>query len=190
MRKGLMAAVVLTTALLLSLTPEFARGAGGSGRAGAGAGHASGGGHGGGGSWQGGARVGHPAGVGHSGARVGHPTGAGHGGGGFHGHGGGGVGVVVGTSVWWGGPWWWGAPGYSYGNPYYGYPYYGYPYYTPSAVDPPSAPVYIEQQPTPPPAYWYYCPDSRTYYPYVQECASRWLTVLPPASAPPSGPTP
>ena len=101
---------------------------------------------------------------------AGHTSGGWHGGGGFHGHGGGGV--VIGPDFWWGGPWWWG-PAY----PYYTYPDYTYPNY---AVPP----VYIQQGPAPPPAYWYYCPDSRTYYPYVKECASSWLTVVPPTSSP------
>jgi hypothetical protein len=195
MRKGLMAAVLLTTAFLLSATPEVARGAGGSGRGGSGAGHASGGWHGAGGSGQGRAHAGHPTGAwrGSGGSwhgGTGHPSGGWHRGGGSQGHGGGGVRVVVGAGVWWGGAGWWGAPGYFYGYPYYAYPYYGYPYYTPSAVDPPSPPEYIQQEPAPPPSYWYFCPDSRTYYPHVKECASGWMTVVPPATAPPSGPTP
>lgn len=33
--------------------------------------------------------------------------------------------------------------------------------------------------------YWYYCPDSRSYYPYVQECASRWERVAPTPPPPP-----
>ncbi len=74
--------------------------------------------------------------------------------------------------------------------PYYGYPYYGYPYYAPAAVDPPPPPVYIQPQPAAPPAYWYYCSDSKTYYPYVKDCPSGWLTVVPSATAPPTGPTP
>jgi hypothetical protein len=27
--------------------------------------------------------------------------------------------------------------------------------------------------------YWYYCQDSKTYYPYVSTCASPWVQVLP-----------
>jgi hypothetical protein len=171
MQKGLIATVLLTTALLLGpAAPGFARGGGGSGHRGSHAGHASG-------AWHGG-RSFHR----HGGFAAGRSSGAWHGGG-FHGHGGGGVGVVIGPDVWWGDPWWWGPPGPYYGYPYYGDPYYGSPYYA-------APPVYIQQQPAPPPAYWYYCPDSRTYYPYVKECASGWLTVVPPATAPPSGPTP
>lgn len=27
--------------------------------------------------------------------------------------------------------------------------------------------------------YWYYCPDTETYYPYVKSCASPWHRVVP-----------
>jgi hypothetical protein len=77
---------------------------------------------------------------------------------------------------------------------YYPYPRYYEPY--PVYVPPPQ---YIEQnppgpQPAPPASapsqggsghYWYYCQDSRTYYPYVQTCASQWQQVVP-GAAPPS----
>lgn len=58
-------------------------------------------------------------------------------------------------------------------------------------------PQYIEQNPAASPApsgapsqggsgyNWYFCPDSQTYYPYVQTCASQWQQVVP-GSAPPS----
>ena len=70
---------------------------------------------------------------------------------------------------------------------YYPPPYY----YPPAGYYPPAAPVYIEQPPAeyaPPPqsqaqpdtqAYWYYCADSRAYYPHVQSCASAWQRVAP-----------
>ncbi len=32
--------------------------------------------------------------------------------------------------------------------------------------------------------YWKYCPDTKTYFPYVQTCASTWLKVIP-QTAPP-----
>jgi hypothetical protein len=75
------------------------------------------------------------------------------------------------------------------------YPYYGYgpyPYYAPVVREEPT--VYIEQNasaaPAPAPApqaqapqqqqqYWYYCQDSKTYYPHVQSCASPWQRVIP-----------
>ena len=34
--------------------------------------------------------------------------------------------------------------------------------------------------------YWYFCPDSRQYYPYVRECASGWLAVVPGVAGPPN----
>jgi hypothetical protein len=78
--------------------------------------------------------------------------------------------------------------------PYYYSPYY-YPryYYPPAVVVPPaSPPVYIEQgsapgaaAPAAQSAYWYFCQDSQTYYPYVQQCASPWQQVAPQASAAP-----
>jgi hypothetical protein len=76
--------------------------------------------------------------------------------------------------------------------PYYYYPrYYYYPnyYYPPAAAAAPSyPPVYIEQSAPAAAAapsssgsgaYWYYCRDSQTYYPYVQQCASPWQQVVP-----------
>lgn len=89
---------------------------------------------------------------------------------------GGGVrfGVVVGAPFY---PW--------YYPPYYG-PYYS-PYYYPPAV--PAAPTtYVEQggaQSAPPrTSYWYYCAESKTYYPYVKECPGGWQRVAP---QPPGG---
>ena len=74
------------------------------------------------------------------------------------------------------------------------YPYYYPPpayYYPPPVYAAPAPPVYVEQQAAPaPPApqaqaapqqdsFWYYCPDSKTYYPYVKSCASAWQRVQP-----------
>lgn len=90
------------------------------------------------------------------------------------------VGVVVGAPFV-ASPWWY----YPYPYPhYYGYGYD--PYYHPPAVYVQEQPtVYLEQQ-APPPAsalqaepYWYYCQDSKTYYPYVQTCATPWQRVIP-----------
>lgn len=58
----------------------------------------------------------------------------------------------------------------------------GAPLYAPLFYPAPSdyyspAPVYIEQAPTP--AYWYFCPASNAYYPYVPECPGGWQPVLP-----------
>ena len=70
-------------------------------------------------------------------------------------------------------PWWWGAPGY---------PYY-YNYYWPPVGYQEEPPVYVE--PTPPveeQTYWYFCPESRNYYPYVKKCPNGWLKVVPPSA--------
>jgi|GEM_PF-780541 len=41
--------------------------------------------------------------------------------------------------------------------------------------------VYIEQplQAAPEPQHWFYCEDSKAYFPYVQSCATPWLRVIP-----------
>jgi hypothetical protein len=57
-------------------------------------------------------------------------------------------------------------------------------YYPPSdfapAVAIPSLPtVYIEQADQQ--AYWYYCPETLTYYPYVEQCPGGWQLVVPQA---------
>ena len=63
------------------------------------------------------------------------------------------------------------------------WPYYYYPYPQPGVVvvPPPAPPVYVEQNPPPDnaTAYWYYCSDSKAYYPYVKECPGGWQKVLP-----------
>ena len=83
------------------------------------------------------------------------------------GHGGGRVSVGV-----WLGPGWWGPPYY---------PLY-YPYYQPEqriVIEQPEmyvqpAPQAEEQQ-----NYWYYCKDPQGYYPYVKQCPSGWMKVVP-----------
>ena len=71
------------------------------------------------------------------------------------------------------------------GNYYGGYNNYGYGY-PPTVVTVPTAPpIYIQQAPAPPVVqqiqsnYWYYCESSKSYYPYVRECASGWQQVEP-----------
>jgi hypothetical protein len=76
--------------------------------------------------------------------------------------------------------------GWPYGYPYYPYyypysPYY-YPYYSPPVVTVPSEPQEYIQRPqrsesTEPFGVWYYCSDSKAYYPYVKECPGGWQTV-------------
>ncbi len=148
---------------LLILAVVVSLGAGG--MAAAADGGRSGGGHSG-GSHQGG---------GHSG---------GHGGGGHGGHHGGHGGfdfdVVVGP--YWGAPWY-----YPYYYPYYYpgyYPYYYYPYVP---AEPSTPQEYIErprrEQSSRPSGVWYYCPESKAYYPYVRKCPGGWQKV--PAEPPP-----
>lgn len=81
-------------------------------------------------------------------------------------------------------------------SPYWGaYAYPPYPYYYPPVVvTPPTPQVYVEQQPAPaaatpaqteaPENYWYYCAQSKTYFPYVKECAGPWQRVTPQPPAP------
>jgi hypothetical protein len=92
-------------------------------------------------------------------------------------------GVVIGVPF--------GFPGYygGYGYPYpFGsfYPYYPlYPAYPAGIVAVPSGPItYIQRDSQPGSAdqsapSWYYCPDSKTYYPYVKECPGGWQRVAP-----------
>jgi hypothetical protein len=75
--------------------------------------------------------------------------------------------------------------GFAFGFPVYPAPYYYPPpvYYPPAVVTVP-APVYVESAPAQvvqqqPEQFWYYCPDSKTYYPYVQKCAAPWQRVAP-----------
>jgi len=113
----------------------------------------------------------------------------------FH-RGGGGVrlGVFVGAGII-ASPWLYPRP-YYYGpygyGPYYG-PYgYGPGYYPPVVVEQPT--VYTEQAQAaapmaPPPDAvpqaqqpqqdWYFCQDTQTYYPHVQNCATPWQRVVP-----------
>jgi hypothetical protein len=105
--------------------------------------------------------------------------------------------VSVGVGFGFGGYWpgyWGGWPGYWGGWPGYWGGYYPAPYYSayPEAVVT-TPPTYIERgdaQPQPaaqaqPAAnaprrdWWYYCPETQTYYPYVKQCAGGWQRVEP-----------
>lgn len=59
---------------------------------------------------------------------------------------------------------------------------YGY-YPRPPVVIQQQPPVYVqpEQQEE---DYWYYCPDPQGYYPYIRDCASGWMKVVPDATPP------
>ena len=74
------------------------------------------------------------------------------------------------------------APPYAYPAPAYSYPAPAYSYPAP-AVAPSGAYVeqgYAQATPAPAPARqqdWFYCPDSKSYYPYVRECPGAWQRV-------------
>ena len=78
--------------------------------------------------------------------------------------------VIVTAPLWY--------PPYPYAYPYpYVAPAYGGSAYAevPSYSDaPPNSDGYQERS-----DYWYYCPDSQAYYPYVSTCPSPWVQVLP-----------
>jgi len=78
--------------------------------------------------------------------------------------------IGIGIPVW---PWW---------GPYY------YPPYSAPVVIQQQAPVYEQQAPQGEAQqyYWYYCPESKTYYPYVKQCPSGWMKVVP-TPTPPKG---
>ena len=74
------------------------------------------------------------------------------------------VGVFIGGPVW------------------YPYPYYAYP---PTVVVRETPPITYIEQSSPDTAqqqgYWYYCADSKAYYPYVKDCPAGWQKVVPQA---------
>ena len=86
--------------------------------------------------------------------------------------------------------------GLHFGVPLYGHPYHYYypPYYYPPPVyyyPPPPSVIYappptIESAPAPTvsDSSWFYCAESRGYYPYVRECPGGWERVPP---SPPPG---
>lgn len=164
--KMLAAALVSMMSIALLSDAALAQGRGGnggrSGGSGPGAHGGSGGGHHG---WHGG---------GYAGRR--HYGGGAWYGGGYRGWYGPGVGIYLGGPVYWG-PW---------GYPYYGAYAGGYPY----LAYPPEPMVYVEQSSAPSANYWYYCRDPAGYFPYVQQCSSAWMTVVPPRGAPQPSPSP
>lgn len=101
-------------------------------------------------------------------AAAGSALAGGHGGHGGHFHHGGHgrvfLGIGLGAPLFW--PW-----------------YYPPAYYPPAVVAVPSSPpVYVEQgddAATAKSDYWYYCPESKGYYPYVRECPRGWQRVAP-----------
>lgn len=71
-------------------------------------------------------------------------------------------GIGIGVPIWW------------------GYPYYYPPYYyEPRTIVVPAQPQRYIEQSSPDSGYWYYCAESRTYYPYVKDCLGGWQRVSP-----------
>ncbi len=72
-----------------------------------------------------------------------------------------------------------GAPWY---YPFWYHPWYPAPYYSESVVVQRSEPpVYVERDEpaSAPQGWWYYCEQSKSYYPYVKSCPSGWQKVAP-----------
>ena len=95
------------------------------------------------------------------------------------------VGVGVGFPAYWGARWYSPYPVYPYYAPYY------YPYYYPPAYYPSGPTTYIEQgsgeavpQQQAPEHWWYYCAESKMYYPYAKECPGGWQRVSPQPPSP------
>ncbi len=76
--------------------------------------------------------------------------------------------------------------------PYYPWGYFPPYYYYPPVITVPAEPTTYIEQGSPqtdaapqPQGYWYYCAESKTYYPYVKECTGSWQRVTP--QPPPGG---
>jgi len=77
------------------------------------------------------------------------------------------------------------------GAPWYPFWYHPWPYYYPApvVVQRSEPPVYVERdEPASEqaPGWWYYCDESKTYYPYVKSCPGGWQKV-PPVPRPADG---
>ena len=85
----------------------------------------------------------------------------------------------------WIGPWW-----DPWLDPWWGPPVYPYDYSEPPVVIEQQPFIYDEQQAPleEQQYYWYFCPEAKAYYPYVKQCPSGWMKVVPsPAPGPPKG---
>ena len=102
---------------------------------------------------------------------------------------GGGWGWSGGTRVFIGGGWWgpgWWGPGWGPGwwGPGWGPGWWGAPT-TPLVVQQPPQ-QFIQQGPPPQQqSFWYFCPNPQGYFPYIRECPTGWLQVVPQLSPPP-----
>jgi hypothetical protein len=57
-------------------------------------------------------------------------------------------------------------------------------YYAPPPVVVQEAPPAYGPAPQPVEQYWYYCQDSKAYYPYVKQCPNGWMKVVPQTQPP------
>src|SRR4051812_5026092 len=102
--------------------------------------------------------------------------------------------IIRDRTIWYSGHWyhgWYqGRPGWWWvvgGSGYYYYPVPAYPY-PEIFAEPVVTAAPVPDVPLPAPAaYWNFCAEPVGYYPYVQNCARRWLRVTPTAAplAPP-----
>ncbi len=78
------------------------------------------------------------------------------------------LGVVIGAPLWW--------------HSWHAWPHYPR-YYERVIVERQGPTVYVEKdaanEELDANQYWYFCPDSKTYYPYVKQCSSPWQRVVP-----------
>jgi hypothetical protein len=75
----------------------------------------------------------------------------------------------------------WGGPrfGFDFVVPLYPYGYYRPYYYDPPVVVQEPPPVVVAPSAAPQSYSWYYCAESKMYYPYAKECPSGWQAVAP-----------
>jgi hypothetical protein len=69
-----------------------------------------------------------------------------------------------------------------YWHPWPAYHYYPAPVYVAPSVVQVAPPVYVERHDPPTTdqqGWWYYCANTRGYYPYVKECPGGWQKVPP-----------
>lgn len=102
-----------------------------------------------------------------------------HGHGTWHGHGNWHHGGHANFGFYFGAPLDWGPWGYPPYSPYS--PYYSYPPQT--IIVPVSPPVYVQKSDAGAAHWWYYCADSKAYYPYVKQCPGGWQRVAPQPSS-------
>lgn len=87
-----------------------------------------------------------------------------------------------------------------YHHPLWGWGWWSHepgPFYPPAVVHVPPQIIVVPQQPqtyvqrqqeqSPPQFVWYWCTDPQGFYPYIQQCKSAWMKVIP-EMTPPTAP--